>query len=57
MSQREGFFSDKKLSKSSDFWFLEACVYPSITDLVEAMNTLIQEGHNHSESCITVEVS
>ena len=31
--------------------------YPSITDSVEAMNTLIQERHNHSEECITVKVS
>ena len=30
---------------------------PGITDIVEAMNTLIQERHNHSEKCITLEVS
>ena len=32
-------------------------LYRSITDSVEATNTVIQEGHNHSESCITVKVS
>ena len=36
---------------------MEPGLYPSITDTVEAMNTLIQEGHNHSENCITVKVS
>ena len=38
---------DKKLSKSSAFYYLEPDLYPSITDILEAMNTLIQEGHNH----------
>ena len=50
-------FFDKKLSKSSQFYYLETGLYPSITDIVEAMNTLIQERHNHSESCVTVKVS
>ena len=50
-------FFDKKLSKSSEFFFLEPGLYPSITDLVEAMNTLIQERHNHSENCLTVKMS
>ena len=49
-------FFDKKLSKSSEFYYLEPGLYPSITDIVEAMNTLIQERHNHSENCITVKV-
>ena len=26
------------------------------TDIVEVINTLIQEKHNHSENCITVKV-
>ena len=43
--------------KSSVFYYLEPGLYPSITDIVEAMNTLIQERHNHIESCITVRVS
>ena len=50
-------FFDWKLSKSSEFYYLEPGLYPSITDFVETMNTLIQERHNHSEICITVEVS
>ena len=48
---------DKKLSKSSEFYYLEPGLYPSITDFVEAMNTLIQERHNHSENCVTVKMS
>ena len=50
-------FFDKKSSKSSEFYYLEAGLYPSITDIVEAMNILIQERHNHIENCIKVKVS
>ena len=50
-------FFDKKLSKLSDFYYLEPGLYPSITDIVEAMNILIQERHNHGENCIKVKVS
>ena len=50
-------FFDKKLSKSSEFYYLEPGLYPSITDIVEAMNILIQERHNHSENCIKLKVS
>ena len=50
-------FFDKKFSKSSEFYYLELGLYPSITDIVEAMNTLIKERHNHSENCITVKKS
>ena len=50
-------FFDKKLSKSSEFYYLEPGLYPSVTGIVEAMNILIQETHNHSENCITVKVS
>ena len=50
-------FFDKQLSKLSEFYDLEPGVSPSIMDIVEAMNTLIQEKHNHSENCIAVEVS
>ena len=49
-------FFGKKLSKSSEFYYLELDLYLSITDIVEAMNTLIQKRHNHSERCITVEM-
>ena len=47
---------DKKLSKSSEFYYQEPGLYPSITDIVEAMNILIHESHNHSEDCIKVNV-
>ena len=50
-------FFDKNFPKSSEFYYLETGVYPSITDIVEAMNILIQERHNHSENCIKVRVS
>ena len=48
---------DPKLSKSSDFYYLEPCVHPSTTDIVEAMNTLIHERRKQSENCITVKLS
>ena len=50
-------FSDKNHSKSSEFYYLEPGLCPSITDIIEAMNILIQERHNHSENCIKVKVS
>ena len=50
-------FFDKKPSKSSEFYYLETGLYPSITDNIEAMNILIQKRHNHSENCIKVKVS
>ena len=45
-------FFDKKPSKLSELYYLEPGFYPSVTDIVEAMNILIQERHNHSENCI-----
>ena len=50
-------FLDKKLSRSSKFYYLGPCVYLSIFDIVKAMNTLIQESHNHNQNCITAKVS
>ena len=50
-------FFDRKLSMSSEFYYLEPGLYPSITDVVEAMNILIQERHNHCENCIKFKVS
>ena len=50
-------FFDKKLSKSSEFNFLEHGLYPSITDIVEAMNIIIQGRHIHSKNCFKVKVS
>ena len=49
-------FYDKKFSSSSKFFSLEPGLYHSITDIVEAMNTLIQERRNPSENCIKVKV-
>ena len=48
---------DEKLSKSTTRYKLEPGVYTSITDIVEAINMLIQERNNHNETCITVKVS
>ena len=50
-------FFDKKLSKSTSTYSVEPGLYTSITDIVEAMNTLIQERNNHNETCITFKVS
>ena len=50
-------FLDKKLSKSTSTYNLGPGLYTSITDIVEAMNTLIQERNNHNETCIRVKVS
>ena len=50
-------FFDEKLSKSMSTYNLEPGLYTSITDIVEAMNRLIQERNNHNETCITVKVS
>ena len=48
-------FFDEKLSKSTTTYNLQPCLYTSITDTVEAMNTLIQGRNNRT--CITVKVS
>ena len=50
-------FFDEKFSKSTSTCNLDPGLYTSITDIVEAMNRLIQEGNNHNETCITVKVS
>ena len=42
-------FFDKKLSKSTSTYNLEPGLYTSITDILEAMKTLIQEMNNHNE--------
>ena len=47
----------EKLSKSMSTYSIEPGLYTSITDIVEVMNTLIQERNNHNESCKTVKVS
>ena len=55
----EGYFKffDEKFSKSTSTYNLDPRLYTSITDIIEAMNTLIQERSNHSQTCITVKVS
>ena len=50
-------FFDENPSKSTLTYNLEPGLYTSITDIVEAMNTLIQERNNHNETCIAVKVS
>ena len=50
-------FFDETLSKSTSTYNLERGLNTSIRDIVEAMNTLIQERNNHNETCITVKVS
>ena len=50
-------FYNEKLSKTTEAYYLEPGLYSSITDIVEAMNTLIQERNNHRDTCITIKVS
>ena len=49
-------YFDEKLSNSTSTYSIEPGLYTSITDIVEAMNTLIQQRNNHNETCITVKV-
>ena len=57
VTERKNKFFDVKLSKSTWTHNLEPVLYTSITDIVEAMKTLIQERNNHKEICVTVKVS
>ena len=50
-------FYDEKLFKTIEAYYLEPGPHSSITDLVEAVNTLIQERNNHRDTCITIKVS
>ena len=50
-------FYDDKFSKTTEAYYLQPGLYSSITDIVEAMNTLIQERNNHRDTCITIKVS
>ena len=50
-------FYDGKLSKTTEAYYLETGLYSSITDIVEAMNTLIQDRNNHRDTCITIKDS
>ena len=57
ITEEKFMFFDMKLSKSSEFYYLETGLYPSITEIGKAVNTLIQKRHNHSKNCITVKLS
>ena len=50
-------FYDEKLSKTTEAYYLEPGLHSSITDIVEAMNTIIQERNNHRDNCITIKIS
>ena len=50
-------FFDKNFSNFTSIYSIEHGLYTSITDILEAMNTLIQEKNNHNETCIAVKVS
>ena len=50
-------FYDEELSKTTEAYYLEPGLYSSITDIVEAMNSLIQERNNYRDTCITIKVS
>ena len=50
-------FYDEKLSKTTEAYYSEPGLFSSITDIVKATNTLIQETNNHRDTCITIKVS
>ena len=50
-------FFVERLPKFTSTYNLEHCLYTSITDIAEDMNTLFQERNNHNEICITAKVS
>ena len=54
---KNSMFFDGRLLKLSDFYPLQTGLYPSIVDIIDDLNTLIQERYNHRESCTTVIVS
>ena len=43
-------FCNEKLSKTTESYYVEPGLYSYITDIVEAMNTLIQERKNHRDT-------
>ena len=57
VTEGKSMFCDENLSKTTEAYYLEPGLYSSITDIVEAMNTLIQERNNHRDTCITIKVS
>ena len=57
VTEREFMFYEDKFSKTTEAYYLERGLYSSITDILEAMNTLIQKRNNHRDACITNQVS
>ena len=57
VTERKFLFYDEKFSKSTEAYYLEPGLYSSITDIVEAMSTIIQQRNNHRDTCITIKIS
>ena len=49
-------FYDEKLSKTTEAYYLQSGLNSSIIDILEALNTIIQERDNHRDTCITIKV-
>ena len=49
-------FHDNELSKTKDNYYLEPGLYHSITGIVEAMNSLIQNRNNQNTTCIDLKM-
>ena len=56
-TERKILFYDEKLSKTTEAYYLQPGLYSSLTNIVEAMNTFIQERNNHRDTCITIKVN
>ena len=56
VTEGKSMFYDEKLSKTTEGYYLEPGLYSSITDIVESMNTLIQESNSHRDTGITIKV-
>ena len=50
-------FYNDELSNTTEAQYLEFKLYSSMTDILEAMNTLIPQKNNHRDTCITIKVS
>ena len=57
VTERKFLFSDKKTLKFVRILLSGTWSLPFHREIIEAMNILIPERHNHSENCITVKVS
>ena len=57
VTQGKIMFYDENLSKTIEAYYLQPGLYSSITDLVEAMNNIIQGRNNQRDTCITFKVS